>query len=84
VEHGGDEQGGGQLEEMEADELESLLREAPTGQAAELLAEMEPDEASEALREIPDDDRERLLGAINRAGRPAAPAAGLRRGNSGR
>jgi Mg/Co/Ni transporter MgtE len=49
------------MEEMDAEELETLLRETPPEQAAALVAEMEPDEAAEALRDLGEEEREELL-----------------------
>src|SRR5438270_90152 len=49
------------MEEMDPEELESLIRETPAEQAAALVAEMEPDEAADALRDLGSEEREELL-----------------------
>lgn len=49
------------LEEMDAAELEALLREAEPEQAARLVAAMEPDEAVDALRDLSAEERTELL-----------------------
>jgi hypothetical protein len=41
---------------MGVDELDALLRETPTEQAAMLMSQLEPDEAARGVAELPQDD----------------------------
>jgi Mg/Co/Ni transporter MgtE len=49
------------MEEMEPEELEEVLRDAPVERSAALIARMEPDEAVDALRDLPEEDRRTIL-----------------------
>jgi Mg/Co/Ni transporter MgtE len=62
------------MEEMEPEELEEVLRDAPVERAAALIARMEPDEAVDALRDLPEEDRRTILHLV-----PPERAAALSR-----
>jgi Mg/Co/Ni transporter MgtE len=55
------EQAADALEEMQPEELESLLRESTPDAAASYLTEMEPDEAADALRDVDGELRDELV-----------------------